>query len=311
MSPTDITPNEEKPIHQDLQMANDDVALWLERIIKEYWMHSPENRMGDGGEEKAFDEPLLGFSNGDDPLYREIQADVGSPCLTPVEVFERAFPGCAIAPDELTVISWVLPQNRATRKDNKKETFYPSERWIRAKHFGKEFNIHLSQYVVQALHDAGSDAVVPTQTPFFTIEMTQKYGLASSWSDRHAAYVSGLGTFGLCDGLITPRGKAMICGSVIARLSIPPTPRPYQDHHAYCLYFSQGTCGLCMRRCPVNAISDHGHDKNRCRVHCFEVAQPYARERFGIDEYGCGLCQTGVPCESGIPVRRRSSDSRL
>jgi hypothetical protein len=32
---------------------------------------------------------------------------------------------------------------------------------------------------------------------------------ASSWSERHAAHAAGLGTFGLCDGLITAKGKAM------------------------------------------------------------------------------------------------------
>ena len=46
------------------------------------------------------------------------------------------------------------------------------------------------------------------------MKMSEKYGMASCWSERHAAFVSGLGTFGLCDGLITPVGKAMRCGSV-------------------------------------------------------------------------------------------------
>jgi hypothetical protein len=42
----------------------------------------------------------------------------------------------------------------------------------------------------------------------------------------------------------------------------------------------------------------------RCREYCFGVTQPFIREQFGIDNYGCGLCQTGVPCESHNPVRR-------
>jgi hypothetical protein len=44
------------------------------------------------------------------------------------------------------------------------------------------------------------------------------------------AYAAGLGTFGLCDGLITARGKAMRTGSVVARLEIDASPRPYDDH---------------------------------------------------------------------------------
>jgi epoxyqueuosine reductase len=48
------------------------------------------------------------------------------------------------------------------------------------------------------------------------------------------AYAAGLGTFGLCDGLITACGKAMRTGSVAARLEIDALSRPYDDHQAYC-----------------------------------------------------------------------------
>ena len=34
----------------------------------------------------------------------------------------------------------------------------------------------------------------------------------------------------------------------------------------------------------------------------FGAAKQYSKNHFGIDEYGCGLCQTGVPCESQNPV---------
>ena len=44
----------------------------------------------------------------------------------------------------------------------------------------------------------------------------------STWSERHVAYAAGLGTFGLSRGLITARGIAMRCGSVVTDL--PATP---------------------------------------------------------------------------------------
>jgi hypothetical protein len=28
---------------------------------------------------------------------------------------------------------------------------------------------------------------------------------------------------------------------------------------------------------------------------------PVVKEEYGIDIYGCGLCQTGVPCAEGVP----------
>jgi len=53
--------------------------------------------------------------------------------MTPVEIFERSFPGREVRAEGLTVISWVLPHTRLTKNDNRKETTLPSERWARAK----------------------------------------------------------------------------------------------------------------------------------------------------------------------------------
>jgi hypothetical protein len=32
---------------------------------------------------------------------------------------------------------------------------------------------------------------------------------------------------------------------------------------------------------------------------------PAIKRDYGIDIYACGLCQTGVPCEGGIPRAER------
>ena len=90
-------------------------------------------------------------------------------------------------------------------------------------------------------------------------------------------------------------------GSVVARIEIVPTPRPYTDHRAYCLFYSQGACGKCIKRCPVGALSENGHDKVRCLQHLKPVTADYVKANYHFDGYGCGLCQVGVPCEAGIP----------
>src|SRR5690606_34805243 len=103
------------------------------------------------------------------------------------------------------------------------------------------------------LESAGYPAVAPVLVEGWSWQTPEKYGFSSTWSERHAAYAGGLGTFGLCDGLITPRGKAMRTGSVIARVKIDPSPRPYSHHREYCLFFSRGSCLKCMERCPAGA----------------------------------------------------------
>jgi epoxyqueuosine reductase QueG len=282
------------------------LAAWLAREIKDFCAASPENRLKMGTGERAWEEPLVGFSNGADPLYPRIKEDIGPFYLTPPEIFRLAFPQGQAAPEDLTVVCWILPQTKATKADNRQENTYPAERWVRSRHFGEIFNALLRRHLVATLQSAGFAAVAPVDAPFWSQEVSPRYGLASRWSERHAAHISGLGTFGLCDGLITPRGKAMRCGSVVARIALPPTARAYTDHLEYCLHFSQGTCGKCIKRCPSGALTDSGHDKIRCEKNIREVTAAYSKERFGIETYACGLCQTGVPCESRIPVKEKT-----
>ena len=279
-------------------------GFWAADIIREFVEKSPENTLQNEANEKAFGTPLIGFSKGDEHLYESYKEHVGPFYMTPWEVFAITFRDFSVKPGEFTVISWILPQTQATKADNRKETFYPSERWARARIFGEQVNEKLRKHLVAVLESKGYQAVAPSLTPQFSIRISPKYGFASTWSERHAAFASGLGTFGLCDGLITPVGKAMRTGSVVARIQIPPTPRPYTDHHEYCLFFTEGKCKKCIPRCPAGAISELGHDKIKCRGYMFPMINEYVKAQYHFDGYGCGLCQTGVPCESKIPTTR-------
>lgn len=276
---------------------------WVKSAIIDFMITSPENNLQNHTGEQAFELPLVGFSAGDDPLYEAYRELVGPFHWTPKEIFTLAFPQSAVDPSELTVISWILPQTRATKRDNRKEDFYPAERWARARIFGEKVNEKLRTHLVESLKEEGYDAVAPQLFGQYEIKKSDRYVFASTWSERHAAHASGLGTFGLCDGLITPRGKAMRAGSVVARIRIPPTRRPYENHDEYCLFRAHGTCGKCISRCPVGAITEAGHDKLKCIEHLRPTTEDYVKSRFGFDGYGCGLCQTGVPCESRIPLK--------
>jgi epoxyqueuosine reductase QueG len=279
-------------------MVNDP-AERITGIIKSF-IASPENTLEKWGDEPAWAEPIVGFSSGADPLYEFYKRDIGPFYVSPLEFIGHAYPGEEFSAEELTVISWILPQTEATKRDHRKETHFPSERWARSRIMGENANVKLRTHVVDRLREEGVKAVAPMLSPLWRRETSPKYGYASTWSERHAAYAAGLGTFGLSDGLITPVGKAMRAGSVVANLYIEPSPRPYTDHHAYCLFYSEGTCGKCMERCPIGAITPEGHDKNLCSRY-ENMTHSYVPRHYGFDGYGCGFCQTGVPCESGIP----------
>jgi epoxyqueuosine reductase len=220
--------------------------------------------------------------------------------LSPLEIFAKAFPTIDVTPDELTVISWILPQTNRTKSEHRNQIEFPTERWARARIYGEEFNDKLRWLVVTTLLKSGIKATSPILSPLYESKKSPRYSLSSTWSERHAAYAAGLGTFGLCDGLITQKGKAIRCGSVVARIRIKPSERVYSDHHQYCLFYAEGICGKCMKRCPAGAISEIGHDKLKCSAY-LENTRQYVKTKFGFEGYGCGLCQTRVPCESGIP----------
>jgi ferredoxin len=272
----------------------------VKALVLELWGEAG-NDLAMEDEERAWAEPLVGFAGGADPIFAQYKTVVGPFHWTPHEIFTETFPDVDATPDDLTVISWILPQTEATKRDQRAQEVYPGERWARSRIFGERFNHWLREEVAARLTTMGYPAVAPMETAQWSVKDSEQFVWASTWSERHAAYAAGLGTFGLCDGLITPRGKAMRAGSVVARVPIAASPRPYTDHHAYCLFYAKGTCGLCIDRCPVGALSKAGHDKVTCREH-LDRTRPYVSEHYGFDGYGCGLCQVDVPCESGIPA---------
>jgi epoxyqueuosine reductase len=277
----------------------------LVRAIKRYVAESPLNRLRDIDGSPIFEEPLVGFADGDDPLFELYRSVVAQDHLTPRE----ALGGPATSGGEppafphVGVVSWILPAATQTKLSNRQEVAGPSLRWNHTRFQGEEFNDNLRRYVVDLLAERGLAAVAPMLSDQF--RRTSGFrGLASTWSERHAAYAAGLGTFGLSDGLITARGIAHRCGSVVVNARWPASPRPYTDHRQYCPYPHDGSCGACIKRCPAGAIGPEGHDKNRCREYLWATLAEWVKRPAYIGEHGaCGLCQTGVPCESGIPPR--------
>ena len=273
-------------------------------------LHSSANDMGMPDPEPIWGEPLFGVASGADPLWNEFkETAVGIRHWTPLEAFLLAYPEeTDVRPEDLSVLVWVLPQTQATIEANRRETFQPSERWIRSRWFGEtEINAPLRRLMLEESHNRGIQAVVASLLPEFAsgADTWSAFGQASYFSERHAAYAAGLGTFGLSDGLITRAGKAHRLGCIILRAQLEPTVRPYTSHLEYCLFFKDGSCGMCVKRCPAGSLSMEGaagRDKEACLRHLRQTTMPYIKETWGwTDFYGCGLCQTRVPCESKIP----------
>jgi epoxyqueuosine reductase len=270
----------------------------IREAIRDFVLSSPDNRFPDS-ERPYFDAPLIGFAATDDPLFADYKRIIGAFHLTPGEVLQQAY-GCG-EEEAKTVICWVLPINEKTRKSNRPATEIPSRDWALTRAQGEHFNTLLRMQVTNLIYSIGAKVVAPLLTGLWRPIMDPRVGMASTWSERHAAYAAGLGTFSLNDGFISERGIAHRCGSVVTDLALPPSPKPYADPWHNCLYHRDGSCGLCVKRCPVGAISLDGHDKVKCQAYVYGELRQTAGQRYNIMETGCGLCQTAVPCEGKIP----------
>jgi epoxyqueuosine reductase QueG len=149
----------------------------------------------------------------------------------------------------------------------------------------------------------GYRAVSPSIKPFFKIESNEK-GPYSNWSERHIAFAAGHGTFSLNDGFITEKGIAHRCGSVVTDLELPASLRTAEEAYANCLYYYDGSCRACMERCPAGAVTERGHDKKICSAYLDSLGyNPRQGYEDSSSVWGCGFCQTKVPCEHGIPAK--------
>ena len=241
---------------------SEDPVKFIKKAIIKFTKENPGNKQK-SGRGKYWGTPLVGFASSNDPLFKEYKKIIGKFHFTPEEFFGEAF-GKQRTRKPLSVISWILPTREAVRKSNRKEAKFPSRLWAQARDFGEEFNLKLRKHIVSLLEKKGYQAVAPMVSPHFKRLRSRKVGFASNWSERHAAYASGLGTFSLSDGLITPKGIAMRVGSVITDLPLKASPRKYPHHYSNCLYYFNKTCKACAARCPAGAITSQGHNKDKC-----------------------------------------------
>ncbi len=283
-----------------------DLKGWLIEEIRRFVREDEGNRLLLDGS-PIFEEPLIGFAAGDDPIFCSYKKIIGSFHLTPEEVAMKVAVdrgGPAPLSRRLGVVSYILPISRMTREENSRMSDAPSERWAHTRLFGEKFNRKLESHLVSELTNRGRFAVAPDlEKSVYEGVVDERVGAASSWSQRHVAFAAGLGTFGLSDGLITKKGKAHRLGSIIVDEPFDSPARP-GDIHRDCLFFQDGSCMECAKRCPVGAISKRGHDKKKCADFVYGQT-PVVRERYGIDIYACGLCQCGVRCEHGLPKKTR------
>lgn len=248
---------------------------WIESTIRLYVAGYPGIRRT----MTHWDEPLIGFAAAADPLFAEIRQRIGPTHALPTDFL----------PEARTVIVYYVPLTRETVWGNAPGQTC-SRAWavayIESQQMMRELDAHLAAGLKRRGHEA------------MTIPPVLNYNQAkhvSDWSQRHAAYVAGLGTFGLNNMIITGRGCSGRIGSLVTALELPPTPRPAKER---CLYKTRGLCQKCMQRCVGAALSPEGFDRYTCYAVCMENAARYQELGF-VD--ACGKCLADLPCTFANP----------
>lgn len=260
----------------------------LKMKIMEFVARDSRNSMPAHGGMAIYGQPLTAFADASDPIFEQLKA---TEVLGPQFIEPKGWVASAAS-----VISYFLPFTEEVRASNRLPGMV-SEEWTSARIDGEAFNDALRLFIADFLRGEGYEAVAPAIDPRFHLVVPPQGGTpVSNWSERHVAYVAGLGTFGLHKGLITQKGSAGRFGSVVTSLPLEPTRRPYSDAFAYCPYITDGKCGNCVTRCPALAISPSGKNKEICSRYIDTEIKPRFAPR-----YGCAKCNVAVPCEAGIP----------
>lgn len=252
-------------------------STYIYTIISNFSEQSHLNKIEEKGIEKIYEEPLIGIADADDYLFEKLKDTevVGPNHKSPKEWLKNA----------KSVITYFLPFSSQIRKANHKPGL-PASEWLYGRIEGEECNKGLLQHLVKEINNFGEEAIAPMLDFNFTEE-----AVTSNWSERHVAFAAGLGTFGLSKSLITRKGCAGRYGSVVTTMKLDFTPRKYENIYEYCTM-----CGICISRCPAGAIKKEGKDNLICKQYFDEKIYPKY-----FPYYGCGKCQTAVPCETTNP----------
>jgi epoxyqueuosine reductase QueG len=249
----------------------------------------------DLGGMRIFGEPLFGYASAQDPYYAELKKPgvIGLHFMYPTEWLTGAN----------SVISIFLPFTEQVRSANRKIKEVPVYEWLHARIEGQAFQNVICGFAAEFLRKERFDAVCPMIDSRFVQgnpavrDRNEQDFYSSNWSERHTAFIAGLGTFGLSRGIITRKGMAGRFISVITTGLFKTDKRPYTSLYDYCT-----RCGACAGNCPAGAISPK---TGKAHPPCSAFLEK-TREQFA-PRYGCGKCQVKVPCEARIPSGPRKA----
>jgi len=199
-----------------------------------------------------------------------------------------------ILPDAKSVVCFFIPFRESIVNSNINGTL-ASEEWaeayVKTNDLIQKINDNIEILMKQNGYKAGK---IPATHNF------DEEKLISNWSHRHVAHIAGLGAFGINNMLITERGCCGRFGSIITNYEFGDYKQAGEIRER-CLNKINGSCGMCQKKCIVNAFENNGYNRHKCYEQCLINAERH--KNLGFADV-CGKCLVGLPCSTEAPMDR-------
>lgn len=213
--------------------------------------------------------PIIGYASANNPLFQTF-FDLNW-TMHPKEIYR---PGNTVIIHFLPFTSGVIESNRSGGE--------PSKEWVAAYESAIMLSAHINGCIKQTLEDLGRLASLTNLPNDWNEERD-----GPDWSHKLAAYVAGMGDFGIAGSFNTSAGSAGRFGSLITDCVIEPSKHWTEAEMASpeiiadsieksCLFAGSGGADISenvILRCPAGAINIDGVDRMSCRKYCAEQQQ--------------------------------------
>ncbi len=215
--------------------------------------------------------------SADDPGFEDLTSFVG---------FDHYLPG-DLLPGARSIVCFFLPFSPNIVHANQAHQDLVAREWAIAY---QETNALINRVTSRLIEDLGRYGIRAAAEP--ATGNFDYSALKSRWSHKSIAVMSGIGSFGLHQMVITDSGCAGRFGSFALDVELPVTKPSSKER---CEYYANGACSDCVLACPVHALAeDDPFNRQACWGQCLRNGE-YFRD-LGDDIHICGKCAVLGPC---------------
>lgn len=225
----------------------------------------------------GYRDPIVGFISADDPGFFDLSTLTGFNHYLPADLL----------PGARSVACFFLPFAPNIVYANQAHKEIVAREWAVAYQETNQLIGQVTSRLIDELGFLGIRAAAEPATGNF-----EEVVLKSCWSHKSIAVMSGIGSFGLHQMVITDAGCTGRIGSLVVDIDLP-VEKPAEKER--CEYFASGTCLDCVLACPVHALAENQpFNRQACWQQCLRNGE-YFRD-LGNEVHICGKCAVLGPC---------------